>query len=177
MFLRYILYFPLLLRFKSSNNKAIITKDLYANCKNSGNLNDDFVLRISNDQYFRTLFYFRTPGFLTNMLRIFYPKEKYFIIDVNAKIGGGLRLAHPYSTIINVEEMGENVYINHLVTIGEKNGLKPKIGDYVELHANCAVIGGITIGNNTIIGAGTVVTKDIPANSVVVSSPIRILKT
>lgn len=175
IFFKYIIYFPLLLRYILAKNKATIKKDLYANFKNTDNLPADFINRISLDKYFRSLFYFRTPGFFTNVLRVFYPKEKYFIIDVNSKIGGGLRLAHPYATIINAEEIGENVYINHLVTIGEINGLKPKIGNNVELHANCIVIGGIEIGNNVVIGAGAVVTKNIPENAVVVSSQIRIL--
>ena len=38
------------------------------------------------------------------------------------------------------------------------------------------MFGGITIGDNVIIGAGSVVTKDIPSNCVVVGNPARIIK-
>lgn len=176
IYIKYIIYFPLLLRFLTSKNTDLIIMDLYANnLKKSNSLKKDFINRISTDRYFRSLFYFRTSGFLTNILRIFFPKERYFIIDINSKIGGGLRTAHPYGTIINVERMGENVYINHLVTLGEKNGEKPIIEDNVELHANCSVIGGVKIGKNAVIGAGAVVIKDVPANSIVVGAKMRFL--
>ena len=72
--------------------------------------------------------------------------------------------------------MGKNVYVNHLVTIGEKNGKKPIIEDGVELHANCIVIGGIIIGKNAKIGAGAVVTKDVPENAIAIGNPAKILK-
>jgi serine O-acetyltransferase len=61
------------------------------------------------------------------------------------------------------------------VTIGEKNNQRPSIGNNVELHANCIVIGGITIGNNVIIGAGAVVVKDVPDNAIVVGNPAQII--
>lgn len=171
-----IIYFPLLVRFLTAKEKVTIVKDLYANnLERSNSLNYDFINRISVDRYFRSLFYFRTRGFFTNGLRVLYPKERYFIIDINSCIAGGLRTAHPYGTIINAEWIGENVYINHLVTLGEKNGKRPVIGENVELHANCTIIGGVKVGKNSIIGAGAVVTKDVPENSTVVGSKMRFL--
>lgn len=166
---KYIFYFPLLFRFWTSNKKELIIQDLYAQEREiKGSVNTKFIIRVAGDKYFRTVFYFRTQSFFTNILRFFYPKEKYFIIDVNSKIGGGVKLAHPFGTIINAECIGKNLYINHLVTIGEKNGSKPSIGNNVELHANCTIIGGVTIGDNVVIGAGTVVTKDVPNDTIVV---------
>ena len=84
-------------------------------------------------------------------------------------------MAHPYSTILNAEKIGKNVYVNHLVTVGEKDGKKPIIEDGVELHANCIVIGGITIGKNARIGAGAVVTKDVPENAIAVGNLAKII--
>lgn len=176
IYFKCIVYLPLLIRFLTTHNKEVIVLDLYSNnLKKSGSLNIDFIRRISEDRYFRTLFYFRTRSVFSKLLRVIYPKERYFIIDINSKIGAGLRTAHPYSTIINAEAMGRNVYINHLVTIGEKNGKRPVIGNNVELHANCCIIGGVNIGNNSIIGAGAVVTKDVPDDSIVVGAKMRFL--
>lgn len=152
--------------------------DLYARKDyNSSVLNQLFDLskELLINSFFRTLFYFRTNGWFSKFLRIFYPKNNSFIIDVNTSIGGGLKLAHPYATILNAEKIGENVYINHLVTIGEKNGKKPIVGNNVELHANSVVIGGITIGDNVKIGAGAVVVKDVPSHATVVGNPAKII--
>ena len=44
------------------------------------------------------------------------------------------------------------------------------------LYANSVIIGGIKIGDNAIIGAGSVVISDIPANAIVVGNPARIIK-
>ncbi|WP_417558878.1 serine O-acetyltransferase [Mesoflavibacter zeaxanthinifaciens] len=104
-----------------------------------------------------------------------YPIDKYFIIDIHTKLGKGVQLAHPYSTILNAESIGENLYVNHLVTVGEKNGKKPRLGDNVQLHAGCMIIGGITIGSNVEIGAGAVVVKDVPNNAIVVGNPSRVI--
>ena len=53
----------------------------------------------------------------------------------------------------------------------------PTIGDNVLIGAGAKIIGNITIGNNVKIGANACVTVDIPDNSTVVSSKIRIIKT
>lgn len=177
-FLGQLLFIPHIILFLFSKEKEAILKDLYARKSyNSSLLHQiyDLSKELLINKYFRTLFYFRTNGFFSKFLRIFYPKESSFIIDVNTKIGGGLQLAHPYSTILNAEKIGEKVYVNHLVTVGEKNGEKPTIEDGVELHANCIVIGGILIGKNAKIGAGAVVTKDVPQNAVVIGNPAKIL--
>ena len=50
------------------------------------------------------------------------------------------------------------------------------IGDNVWLGGHCVVLPGVTIGNNAIIGAGSVVTKDVPDNAVVAGNPARIIK-
>lgn len=52
-----------------------------------------------------------------------------------------------------------------------------KIGDNVYIAANVIILKGVSIGNNCIIGAGSVVTKDIPSNSVAVGNPCRVLCT
>ena len=70
----------------------------------------------------------------------------------------------------------------HCTTIGNKelrNGSfskSPVIGDNVNIGSNVCIIGPISIGTNVIIGAGSVVTKDVPSNSVVVGNPARIIK-
>lgn len=171
-----LLFLPHVLLFIFSKEREVIAKDIYA----KNNFNHSLVHQMYSlskelltNKYFRTLFYFRTNGIVSKILRFFYPRNSSFIIDVNTKIGGGLQLAHPYATILNAEKIGENVYVNHLVTVGEKNGKRPIIEDGVKLYANSIVIGGITVGKNAIIGAGAVVVKDVPENAEMVGNPAK----
>lgn len=50
------------------------------------------------------------------------------------------------------------------------------IGDNVWFGGSCVVLSGVTIGSNVVVGAGSVVTKDIPDNAVVAGNPARILR-
>jgi serine O-acetyltransferase len=178
LFIGQLLFLPHVLVFLVSNSKELLVADLYARStikKNTVVQCYDLSRQLLINKYFRTLFYHRTRGFICNLLRIFYPKENSFIIDYTTQIGGGLQLAHPYSTILNAERIGANVYVNHLVTVGEKNGKRPTIGNNVELHAACIVIGEITLGDHCVVGAGAVVVKDVPAGAVVVGNPARII--
>lgn len=50
------------------------------------------------------------------------------------------------------------------------------IGNNVWIGAQCSILPGVTIGDNSVIGAGSVVTKDIPANVVAVGNPCRVIK-
>ncbi len=174
-----LLFLPHIFLFLFSKERETIVLDIYAKKtikKGWINWCYDLSYLLLINHFFRTLFYFRTNGIVSKTLRIFYPKQSSFTIDITTKIGGGLILAHPYSTILNAHSIGKNVYVNHLVTVGEKDNKKPIIGNNVELHANCTVIGGITIGDNAIIGAGAVVVNDVPQNTTAVGNPARILE-
>ena len=50
------------------------------------------------------------------------------------------------------------------------------VGDNVWFGGNVVVLPGVTIGDNSVIGAGSVVTKDIPANSVAVGNPCKVIR-
>ena len=51
-----------------------------------------------------------------------------------------------------------------------------KVEDYARVGANSTILPGVKIGRNSLIGAGSVVTKDVPENAVVVGSPARVVK-
>ena len=51
-----------------------------------------------------------------------------------------------------------------------------KVGDNVWFGGNVCVLAGVTIGENSVIGAGSVVTKDIPANVVAVGNPCKVIR-
>lgn len=93
------------------------------------------------------------------------------------KIGGGLLFEHGFSTIVYCYSLGENCCINQQVTIGVGNGGAPCIGNNVRIYSGAKIFGNITIGDDVIIGANTVVNKDIPSHCVVVGIPGKIVKT
>lgn len=54
---------------------------------------------------------------------------------------------------------------------------KIKIGDNCDIGMNATIMPGVTIGKNCIVGAGAVVTHDIPDSSVAVGVPARVIET
>lgn len=72
--------------------------------------------------------------------------------------------------------------VNHpLSPKGRRNhlgkGTPVKIGNDVWIGGNCTILPGVTIGNNVVIAAGAVVTKDVPDNCVAGGVPAKIIKT
>ena len=58
----------------------------------------------------------------------------------------------------------------------ESNKELISIGDDVWIGANCVILPGVHIHNGAVIGAGSVVTKDIPANAIAVGNPAKVIK-
>ena len=69
---------------------------------------------------------------------------------------------------------GGRIYQN--VTIGEVDGQAPSIGDGCLIGAGAVLVGGIRVGNRVRVGAGAVVSTDIPDDCTVVAQPARILR-
>ena len=131
---------------------------------------------LHTDRYFRVLFYHRIGGVRAALINWYRPGDRYFKIRSDMHVGAGISFAHPYSTVLNAERIGENFRCLHCTTLGAGSHGLPIIGDNVFLGANVVVIGNVKIGNNVAVGAGSVVVKDIPDNSVVVGNPARIIK-
>lgn len=97
------------------------------------------------------------------------------------KLGNNVRFAHNgLGVIINQNaRIGNNVNIGGNVVIGGrgKKGEAPNIEDNVLIGAGVLLLGGITIGHDSKIGAGSVVLKDIPPFSVAVGNPACVIKT
>ena len=119
--------------------------------------------------------------------------EQPFLCDYgyNIEIGENFYANHNL-TILDAGKVqfGDNVFIapncgvytaGHPLDYETRNkGLeyaKPiKVGNNVWIGGNVVVLPGVTIGDNCVIGAGSVVTKDIPENSVAVGNPCRVMK-
>lgn len=104
-------------------------------------------------------------------------------VDIHpaAKIGRGIFIDHATGVVIGeTAEIGDNVTICQGVTLGgtgkDIGKRHPTIEDNVLISAGAIVLGPITIGRNSKIGAGSVVIKDVPANSTVVGVPGVVVK-
>ncbi len=103
-------------------------------------------------------------------------------IDIHpgAKLGPGLFIDHGMGLVIGETcEIGSNVTLYQGVTLGgtgkEKGKRHPTIGNNVVVSSGARVLGSFKVGDNSKIGSGSVVLKEVPPNSVVVGVPGRIV--
>lgn len=100
-------------------------------------------------------------------------------IHPGATIGKGLFIDHGMGVVIGETcEIGDNVTIYQGVTLGgtgkEKGKRHPTVGNNVIIASGAKVLGSFKIGDNSKIGAGSVVLQEVPPNSTVVGIPGRI---
>lgn len=125
-----------------------------------------------------------------------YLKKKYFLarwisqraarktgieIHPGAQIGRGFFIDHGNGVIIGETTIiGDNVTLYQGVTLGgtgkEQGKRHPTIGNNVMISAGAKVLGSFKIGDNSKIGAGSVVLEEVPPNSTVVGVPGRVVK-
>lgn len=101
-------------------------------------------------------------------------------IHPGATIGEGLFIDHGMGVVIGeTAELGDNVTLYQGVTLGgtgkEKGKRHPTIGNNVVVATGAKVLGSFKVGDNSKIGAGSVVLKEVPSNSTVVGIPGRVV--
>ena len=106
-------------------------------------------------------------------------------IHPKAKIGKNFFIDHGMSVVIGeTSEIGDNVTIYHAVTLGgispsiksdeqRNNKRHPTLKNNVVVGSGAQVLGPVIVGENAKIGANAVVTKDVPANAVMVGIPAK----
>ena len=99
-------------------------------------------------------------------------------IHREAVIHKNTRFPHPNGIVIHQDAViGDHCLIMQQVTLGQTaEGGAPTLGDGVYIGAGAKLLGKITIGNNTRIGANAVVLADVPENCTAVGIPARIIK-
>lgn len=97
-------------------------------------------------------------------------------IHPGAKIGKRVVIDHGMGVVIGETAIvGDDCLIFHGVTLGGKNfedvKRHPSIGNKVIIGAGAKILGNITIGDNSVVGANSVVTKDVPSGVIVTGIP------
>lgn len=156
--------------FKAYNKKLDIINLVYS-CIFSSNIRSVVTYRASSYMYRKKI----------TLLSKFFKEMSIILnscdIGIESSIGESFKIRHSVGIVISGDaKIGNNFAIGQNVTIGNKNGGAPIIGDNVTVHAGAIVIGNIKIGDNVIIGANSVVLKDIPNNSIVAGVPAKIIK-
>ena len=104
---------------------------------------------------------------------------KYMLhIAANTEIGFGLYIGHGQCVVINpTTKIGNNVSLSQFTTIGSNHEKAAIIGDYVYIGPSVCIVEDVVIGNNVKIGAGAVVTRNIPENSTSAGVPAKVINT
>ena len=89
-------------------------------------------------------------------------------------IGPRLFIQHGFATQISARKIGCNCWINQQVTIGYSfDDEPPIIGNGVRITAGAKIIGNVSVGDNSIVGANAVVVKDVKENEIVAGVPAQ----
>ena len=108
---------------------------------------------------------------------------KYNVFISPNVVGKGLKIIHPGFRRVGkvVRSMGKNCTILPMVLFGKKTPDTPSrcitVGDNCYFGTGCTILGPVTIGNNVTVGAGAVVTKDIPDGCVVAGVPAKVIQS
>ena len=120
------------------------------------------------------------------------PKPRYFNVNVQPKIGENCSLVDVLLDCNDLITIGSNVAFGHGVMVltgyhemylegkGRMESIESApvvIQDGVWIASGCIICPGVTIGKNAVIGAGAVVTKDVPANEFWAGGPAKFVKT
>jgi serine O-acetyltransferase len=93
------------------------------------------------------------------------------------KLGRRVRIWHHGGMVLGARAIGNDVHIRHNTTLGLANRhedtRKPIIGDRVDIGAGACVLGAVTVGEDCVIGANSVVMRDLPPGSTVFGVPAR----
>jgi len=144
-----------------------------------------FIRSLLFNKGFKYFFWIRLSKAMNNMAIIkwlprlmhYYYKRIYCCdIGFRHEISAGICFYHVYNcAFADGVVLGKNVTLTHGVTLGHVNGVTPIIGDNVYLGPGCCVLGPVVVGNNVVIGANAVVTKDVPDNAIIVGNPGKII--
>lgn len=141
---------------------------------------------------YAVVFWFRVYSRLAKRKNRFLRKVGFFLyfrasqkyssdIHPDANIGIPFKVGHHFGVVIGPDvRIGNGVYLFNDVTLGNKNvGLEdvmPSLGDNIIVGAGSRLLGGINVASNAIIGANSIVLKDVGEGEVWAGSPAKFVK-
>lgn len=107
----------------------------------------------------------------------------WFGIDLpyTVKLGRRVRIWHHGGIVVIAHRIGDDVHIRHNTTFGvarrSEPWARPIIGDRVDIGVGTCILGAVTVGDDSVIGAGSIVVRDIPAGATAVGAPARVIRS
>ena len=102
-------------------------------------------------------------------------------LPYTVKLGRRVRIWHHGGMVLHAESIGDDVHIRQNTTFGvarrDRLHELPTIEDRVDVGCGAVLLGNITIGHDSVIGANAVVLKDVPPLSVAAGVPAKVVKT
>jgi serine O-acetyltransferase len=101
-------------------------------------------------------------------------------LPYTTRLGRRVRIWHHSGTVLHARSIGDDVHIRHNTTFGVarrgENQAIPSIEAGVDIGCGACVLGDVTVGRGSVIGANSVVLSDVPPFSVAVGAPARVVK-
>lgn len=161
---------------------ALLTEDLRVN---GGSIFDQGFMAIAVHRFGNWRMGFR-PKILRAPLTVIYRWAAWFVeiltgitLSYTVALGRRVRIWHHSGIILNARSIGDDVHIRQNTTFGVMSVDRPHdipiIGNRVEVGCGACILGGVTVGDDSIIGANAVVRTDVPPHSLAVGVPARII--
>lgn len=105
-------------------------------------------------------------------------------IPLRVKLGRRVRIWHHGGVLLNARAIGDDVHLRHNTTLGPARGAEiddptrlPTIEDGADLGCGACVMGPVRVGRGAVVGANTVVLKDVPDGATMLGVPGRVIPT
>jgi serine O-acetyltransferase len=160
--------------------------------KNNGNT-WRYIHKVLSNAGFRAVFFYRLGAWSRRKKMYFFAgicqrlmhHLSHCWISVSAEIGPGFLIAHVGGLVIGDKtRIGANCDVRQNVTFGGNFSKKdtegrtqPWVGDNVSFGVGAVILGPVRIGSNSIVGANSVVIRDVPENVIVFGVPAKIMKS
>jgi serine O-acetyltransferase len=147
---------------------------LFAHLRLAANLQATFFYRVNHALWLREIA--RLPDVIAAVAKQLTGLEIYY----SAKIGPGLKVIHGVGTVIGALcTVGSHFTVYQNVTIGDKlgrdTGKRPEVGDYVIASVGAQILGPVSVGSRSVIGANAVVLESLPERCIAAGVPARVV--